>query len=65
MSTKNYRIRFVSGEFEGRSFAVLPEGTLIGKSRAAAIRPGSAEIEIEHAVLRVDPATGATKTASP
>ena len=59
MSTKNYRIRFVSGEFAGRSFAVLPEGTLIGKSRVAAIRPGSAEIEIEHAVLRVDPATGA------
>ncbi len=50
---RGYKISFVSGELAGRSFAIPPEGILIGKSRAAAIRPGGADIKIEHAALHV------------
>ena len=51
MQGKSYRLHFVSGELAGRSFVLPPEGLLIGKSRAAAIRPGTPDIEIEHAAL--------------
>lgn len=53
MQKKNYRIHFISGELAGRSFVVPPDGLLIGKSRAAAIRPGDGEIGVEHAALRI------------
>ena len=51
MKGRNYRLHFVSGELSGRSFVLPPEGLLIGKSRAAAIRPGTSDIRIEHAAL--------------
>lgn len=61
---KFYRINFISGELAGRSFAVPPEGVQIGKSRGAAIRPGGADIEIEHAALYVREADGALMLTS-
>ena len=51
MQMKSYRLHFVGGELAGRSFVLPPEGLLIGKSRAAAIRPGAPDIGIEHAAL--------------
>ena len=51
MQGSNYRLHFVSGELAGRSFVLPPEGLLIGKSRAAAIRTGTSDIRIEHAAL--------------
>ena len=51
MQKQGYRIHFVSGELSGRSFVIPPEGLLIGKSRSAAIRPGTSDIKIEHASL--------------
>ena len=51
MQEKSYRLHFVGGELAGRSFVLPPEGLLIGKSRAAAIRPGTPDIRIEHAAL--------------
>ena len=38
----NYRIRFLAGELAGRTFAIQPSGTLIGRERNADIRPGGA-----------------------
>ncbi|MBR6089196.1 MAG: FHA domain-containing protein, partial [Anaerolineaceae bacterium] len=51
MQKKHFRIHFVSGELSGRSFLIPDEGLLIGKSYSAAIRPGSPDIQIEHARL--------------
>jgi len=53
MQKNHYRIHFISGELNGRSFVIPPDGLLIGKSRAAAIRPGSSEIKVEHAMLQI------------
>ena len=53
MQENNYRIHFVCGELNGRSFVIPPDGLLIGKSRSAAIRPGDSEIGVEHAQLQI------------
>ncbi|MCI5778556.1 MAG: FHA domain-containing protein [Lentisphaeria bacterium] len=53
MQKNNYKIHFISGGLAGRSFVVPPDGLLIGKSRAAAIRPGDKDIGGEHAALRI------------
>ena len=47
----NYRIRFLAGELAGRTFAIQPSGTLIGRERNADIRPGGADIAAEHITL--------------
>ena len=46
-----YKIRFLSGELAGRTFAVSPTGTSIGRQREADIRPGGADIAAEHISL--------------
>src|SRR5574344_973262 len=54
METENrtgYKIRFLSGDLEGRSFAVRNAGTTIGRSRSADIRPGADDIAGEHVSL--------------
>ena len=59
MQKTNYKLNFIGGELAGRSFVLPPDGLLIGKSRAAAIRPGGEDIQIEHAALYVRESDGA------
>ena len=59
MQKNNYQLKFIAGELAGRSFVLPPEGLLIGRSRAAAIRPGGEDIQIEHAALYIREADGA------
>ena len=43
-SSSCYKIKFISGELSGRTFAVKNSGILIGRMRDADIRPGGTDI---------------------
>mgnify|MGYP001044270156 CR=1 FL=1 len=47
----SYKIKFLSGELAGRTFAILNSGTVIGRNRDADIRPGGTDIAPEHVTL--------------
>ena len=47
----SYKIKFLSGELAGRTFAILNSGTVIGRRRDADIRPGGTDIATEHVTL--------------
>ena len=50
-SSSCYKIKFISGELSGRTFAVKNSGILIGRMRDADIRPGGTDIAAEHISL--------------
>ena len=49
--TVGYKIRFITGELAGRTFAIPNSGTTIGRRRDADIRPGGTDIAAEHLSL--------------
>ena len=50
-SSSCYKIKFISGELSGRTFAVKNSGILIGRMRDADIRTGGTDIAAEHISL--------------
>ena len=57
-ASSSYKIKFLSGELAGRTFAILNSGTVIGRSRDADIRPGGTDIAPEHVTLMPQSDTG-------
>lgn len=51
MQTARYKIRFINGDLEGRSFAVKESGIVIGSSMNADIRSSDAGVAEEHLTL--------------
>ena len=51
MQTARYKIRFINGDLEGRSFAVKESGVVIGSSMNADIRSSDAGVAEEHVTL--------------